>query len=967
MTAFSADKPLPFGRACTRIFAAVTVLILLVMAGCSDDSSEGAGETEEEASQAFTYSIDPDLEPSRAEHPRPGETTAPLVAVQTPVGVAEMVANELLVQPRNDEELAQIKTQLGAEVVRQFTVGDNSEMALYMLRIDSEKASLDSFVEDMRAVSEGGETMGHMVFSSEAGARTMAAAVGLHRQEITADLTWVGKPSSINTMSSNEAPTGWTRNGTALGADAYDWPYFSATSTQGTGVGEAWSILDRAGRLDNKVKLAVLDAGFCPNDDFYESEIYDVALGTEDVVANIPPLPFTNDACTWSDWSALSTSGWHGTHVYSAMMGQHDNGFGSTGPASPVVDTPSIMAHMMYDTVTTLIALKLVDSDGAKIANMSYHIPIPYGLQWTHTAYSWAIKRFYDDGMLMFAAAGNEGENVDSHWTPGGVDMGESWQYLPCETLGVICVAGLAHDDTDLAGNSNFGPDSVDIAGPYTVAAGPDNDEPANAASTINGTSFASPYVAGVAALIWAADPSLSNTEVRDILYRTSLPGSYGDDVRNGYACALCAIRSIIPNTPPVIELISPQADSSNPEAEEIEFEVSVTDVEDIVLGETTQVTWYDGNQELHQGETFSQRLCPGVYDLRVEAIDSDGETTSLEFQIESVAGELTVAIAGPRLRDYQVEEANDGSLYAEDVDLAAAAFLRTCDDPDSTNIDESGLTWRDDEGNMLGTGKNLTVDAAELQNSYGDFISKKILLEFVHDSNTYSDETILSPCAIRGSGVSTYGDCSTSVIVGDMLERMGDALGDGAWEDPQRQADLIVDEIYGDTRDSLGLCPPEECDPSFPRLGSTIIGELYGDYHESSVWGLQQMLEAAQEGDFAAFDAAMGEARNALGRLDNMSEADRELLQRGVAVGAALAEFYLPESAGGQNRWEDMPFVTNPDNMTPTQIMRPVEAGLRGFLDSTTITDDPTSDLNVSAAEYSSLREATAVADELP
>ena len=71
-----------------------------------------------------------------------------------------------------------------------------------------------------------------------------------------------------------------------------------------------------------------------------------------------------------------------------------------------------------------------------------------------------------------------------------------------------------------------------------------------------SGTSFSSPFAAGVAALVWAADPTQSASDVEDVLLANA---KASPDASVGRAIdALSAVRSVLGNVPPTIDVVRP-------------------------------------------------------------------------------------------------------------------------------------------------------------------------------------------------------------------------------------------------------------------------------------------------------------------------------------------------------------------------------------------------------------------------
>ncbi|CAN5598634.1 hypothetical protein BH10ACI1_BH10ACI1_00370 [soil metagenome] len=130
---------------------------------------------------------------------------------------------------------------------------------------------------------------------------------------------------------------------------------------------------------------------------------------------------------------------------------------------------------------------------------------------WGSTQYSKAledtIRAAGEEGILFVAAAGNDGTNNDQrkHY-PSNYDLPN-----------VISVAALDRND-QLASFSNFGVKTVHIAAPGKEILSTWLNEDYREAS---GTSMATPYVSGVAALILASDPNMSVEKLREKLLKS--------------------------------------------------------------------------------------------------------------------------------------------------------------------------------------------------------------------------------------------------------------------------------------------------------------------------------------------------------------------------------------------------------------------------------------------------------------
>lgn len=133
-----------------------------------------------------------------------------------------------------------------------------------------------------------------------------------------------------------------------------------------------------------------------------------------------------------------------------------------------------------------------------------------------------------DSGLLLVAAAGNSGRVNGRGDTVG----------YPAKYASVMAVAA-TDSSNKRASFSSTGP-AVEIAAP---GVGILSTIPNNGYASYNGTSMASPHVAGAAALLWASNPNLTNQQVRQKLKDTALPLGDSNHFGAGLVQVLNAIQ----------------------------------------------------------------------------------------------------------------------------------------------------------------------------------------------------------------------------------------------------------------------------------------------------------------------------------------------------------------------------------------------------------------------------------------
>ncbi|PYZ91712.1 peptidase S8 [Salipaludibacillus keqinensis] len=261
------------------------------------------------------------------------------------------------------------------------------------------------------------------------------------------------------------------------------------------------------GYTGDSVKVAILDTG--------------VDNTHEDLAANVKGGHSVFDDADNSD--PYYDENGHGTHV-AGTVGAVNNDLGVIGVA--------------YDA--DLYAVKVLNNAGSGTL-----AGIAEGIEWSidnemdiinmslgGSQGSSILEEFsdlaYDEGVLVVAAAGNSGNRGGNNDTVG----------YPANYDSVIAVAAI-DENNNRASFSSSGP-AVEISAPGVSVL---STIPGNDYAAFNGTSMASPHVAGVAAQVWQAKPELSNEELRDLLNETAQSLGSASQYGHGLVQSLDAIE----------------------------------------------------------------------------------------------------------------------------------------------------------------------------------------------------------------------------------------------------------------------------------------------------------------------------------------------------------------------------------------------------------------------------------------
>lgn len=418
-----------------------------------------------------------------------------------------------------------------------------------------------------------------------------------------------------------------------------------------------------------------------------------------------------------------------------AWSDDHDHGTHVAGIAGAEDDEEGVVG---VTTEATLHAVKVLDCNGCgSFSDVAAGIEFVADQGWDVGNMSLggsksdvvedAVEYAYDKGVLLVAAAGNDGPCTDCVGYPAAEPE-------------VIAVSATNKDDC-LADFSSQGP-QVELAAPgkdvySTVIDG---------YATFSGTSMASPHVAGAGGLLMANGDT--NTDARDQLNSTAEDVGLADNEQgNGLVDAAAALGldssdsqgscGSSDNPPSVDSLSVDEVETGDSDAEfDVSWEVSDDDADldsldltltDLTDDETEDTATVDISGDSASGTT--RLVAAGDdgsgNDYEVEAVvtDSNGNTDSATASVVETEGN-----SAPSASIDGVTEVNSPSPHAEwDVSWSAS-------DSDD-DLDTAELTLTDDTDNE--TEESVTIDIS------GGSASGTETLKAKFDEGTGNDYTV--------------------------------------------------------------------------------------------------------------------------------------------------------------------------------------------------------------------------------
>jgi serine protease AprX len=254
----------------------------------------------------------------------------------------------------------------------------------------------------------------------------------------------------------------------------------------------------RKAGIDGKgLRIAILDVGFDHAD----------KVPAFDHIRNENRLIATRDFTTRKKSEYVYYGNGHGTEVWSCIAGKiGDIQIGLATGAEFLLAKTEKSSEKYSEELYWLAAAEWADKNGADIINSSLGYTANRYFNWQMDGKTTFVTRAANTaarkGMLVVNAAGNDGDN--------------KWHYIgaPADADSTLSIGGIDPATGYHTGFSSYGPTSDKRMKPNVSAYGHVIAAAPAGLRSVQGTSFASPLVAGFAACAWQSNRKLTNMQL---------------------------------------------------------------------------------------------------------------------------------------------------------------------------------------------------------------------------------------------------------------------------------------------------------------------------------------------------------------------------------------------------------------------------------------------------------------------
>lgn len=278
-------------------------------------------------------------------------------------------------------------------------------------------------------------------------------------------------------------------------------------------------------------------------EDFYKSQVtkglehyqdqlnYNLNLAFDPRTEFVGDDPSDSNQHNYGNNDVMGPDASHGTHVAGIIGADRTNTIGIKGVADNVriMGVRSVPDGDERDK-DVANAIRYAVANGARVLNMSFG----KGYSWDKKAVDEAVKYAMSKDVLIVQAAGNDNKNLEiekSFPDRRYLDGGAAASYI------VVGASGPKDDQTLKASFSNYGKTTVDVFAPGVQIV---SSVPGSKYEAYDGTSMASPVVAGLATLIREYYPKLTAVQVKEIILQSVVKVNHNVDIEgeNGAAPA---------------------------------------------------------------------------------------------------------------------------------------------------------------------------------------------------------------------------------------------------------------------------------------------------------------------------------------------------------------------------------------------------------------------------------------------